>query len=345
MSVFNFIGLYLGYWLTLRGAIYWAIRNGHLKVLDFLLHYQSQGLAPQPFLLDEALIGECVEEIMPSVAALNGHDHIVNYFFQFPAVQNNVAAMTVAAECGRLDLVKRFLDSQAVQDSIAAFDNRALCMAASNGHLDVVKYLLEFTAVQASVAASDNKVLRKAASKGHLDVVKYLLKFTAVQDNVAVSGNQALCMAVLSGRVEVVAYLLKFKAVEDNVGACNNQALRFAARYGHIDIVDLLLVYQPECFSTILKSEFNSVSEEILNRRRSQIITAGLCANPDEIPFPPQVRAKFLSFGFPNLFSDNISDRTYQRTLRLLNIAENNNSELKRKRRDAGHQPNKRARQ
>ena len=68
----------------------------------------------------------------------------------------------------------------------------ALHMAAQAGRLDLVKYLLEKDGTKADIHANNDIALRKAAECGHLEVVKYLLEKDGEKANIHARGDDAL---------------------------------------------------------------------------------------------------------------------------------------------------------
>ena len=151
-------------------------------------------------------------------------------------------ALFDAARKGDLDAIKRLVEQKKV-DIKAKYNQgaTALHVAAQEGRLEVVKYLV----VQgASIEAKSDKgftALHMALMKGQLEVIKYLVDQGASIKAKSDDGTAALHVAVLAGQLEVVKYLIGQGA---SIEAKNNKgftALHAAAETGQLEAVKYLV--------------------------------------------------------------------------------------------------------
>ncbi|CAE7325157.1 unnamed protein product [Symbiodinium necroappetens] len=150
-------------------------------------------------------------------------------------------AMMRAAEDGRLDDVKDFVERGEDVNAKSKAGYTAMMWAASNGHLEVVKYLAE---QGADVDAKDDDgwtAMMWAAGNGHLEVVKYLAEQGADVDAKDDDGWTAMMLAASRGQLEVVKYLAEERGADvDAKDDGGNTAMMFAASRGQLEVVKYL---------------------------------------------------------------------------------------------------------
>jgi ankyrin repeat protein len=130
-----------------------------------------------------------------------------------------MTALDMAAERGRIEIVKKVLDSGANVNARTKTQTTALHYAAFEGHREVVKELL---ARGADVNARDdreNTALHVAASTGQVEVVKELLIRDAEVDARDKNQKTALCVAVERGGEARLRVLLLPQKMDVNIGA------------------------------------------------------------------------------------------------------------------------------
>ena len=109
------------------------------------------------------------------------------------------AALRLATKYGHFNLVKVLIEE--LGSDIHAENSFPLILAAEQGRLDIVKYFLDHGA---NIHTLDDAPLRHSAANGNIEMVKFLVEHGA---NIHARNDEALSMAKMFGRKEVVAYL------------------------------------------------------------------------------------------------------------------------------------------
>ncbi|KAG5999229.1 hypothetical protein E4U43_002196 [Claviceps pusilla] len=127
---------------------------------------------------------------------------LIGHLYRFNARHSGASGLIWAAECGRLDTLKR-----AVATGVRLLDLAVLPTAAKYGHKACVDFLLAMPGVDVNVQDADGSTAVATASKhGHVDVVKSLLAADAdLRTNY--DGLSPLHFAIADGHTEVVALL------------------------------------------------------------------------------------------------------------------------------------------
>jgi ankyrin repeat protein len=186
-----------------------AARDGHLKVVEFLLADKRMSLhhncCPYSSWFIQAILGALKE------AAAHGYFEIVKLFMadEKMADYHLSDALTVAAESGHAKIVELLLADKRVDPTYE--NNKALIYAIANGHFN---------------------------SYGHFEIVKLLLKDGIV--NPAADNNRAFTMASSQGHFEIVMLLLADKRV-DPTSDENSDAIKRASSDYYSHTVNLLL--------------------------------------------------------------------------------------------------------
>lgn len=131
-------------------------------------------------------------------AAKEGHAETVKALIlrgaDVNAKWNGETPLAVAANEGKLAVVKVLLDTPAVQQDkaqvgrdLASLHNRALWHAAGVGDLAMLNCLLAYPEVMNNVTAGNNTVLGVAKREGHQHIVDRLMQIDAVRDYVALA--------------------------------------------------------------------------------------------------------------------------------------------------------------
>lgn len=129
--------------------------------------------------------------------------------------ESGIAPLTLAAECGRLDMVHILLRAGVDPNWGGALT--PLEAAALEGHLDVAQTLIKASADVNRPVADGFTPLITAASSGHLDIVRLLLDAGAEPKVLDDEGESALGAAKKEGHKEVVR-LLEEKASNGHRG-------------------------------------------------------------------------------------------------------------------------------
>ena len=151
--------------------------------------------------------------------------------------------MSLACQQGRLDTVKKLLESGAHIDYRNKAGNTPLFEACRQGHIDVARYLLDQDAnIDAPTEINSDSALTWACTLGNEAIVELLLERRSDVEHRNKDGCTALIMAAFAGHVKVAAMLLDHGA-KTNVESDSNKdsPLTFACQNGHCDVVELLL--------------------------------------------------------------------------------------------------------
>lgn len=158
-------------------------------------------------------------------------------------------ALTIACYNGRLDVVKKLLNSGAAKEHRNSNDYTPLSVAALNGHVDVVELLLR---KGAEINARTNSKLgisplMLASMNGHTKVVKLLLQHGSdINAHIETNRNSALTLAAFQGRPEVVRLLADNRANLEWRSKNGLTPLMEAANGGFVEVGKILIEKQAD---------------------------------------------------------------------------------------------------
>lgn len=149
-----------------------------------------------------------------------------------------------AAEAGRMDVIKQFLDAGVDVNTVAEGDGTALIGACKGGHVDLVRYLIDRGADVNLASPGDGNPLINAAREGQLEIVQILLDAGADINEVVPGDENPIINAARYGH-EYVVNLLITRGADVNVRAYEGSelrtALKMARRGGYRDIEERLI--------------------------------------------------------------------------------------------------------
>lgn len=149
-----------------------------------------------------------------------------------------------AAEAGRMDIIKQFLDAGFDVNTVAEGDGTALIGASKGGHAELVRYLLERGADVNLASRGDGNPLINAAREGHLEIVRILLDAGANINEVVPGDENPLINAARYGRENIVKLLIE-RGADVNARAYEGDrvrtALHMAKKERHETIVRMLV--------------------------------------------------------------------------------------------------------
>ena len=213
-------------------GIYWAARNGHLRLL---LEAGADKDAASNF------GGTSLH-----VAAAEGHLDVVRLLLEARAdkdatTQRGLTAVLFAAAFGHLDVAQVLLDAGVDRDAPMLTGATALHAAAAFGHLAIVRLLLQGGADKDTAIPQEGlTAMHFAAENGHLHVVRFLVESGANKDAAKQNGATALHMAARYGRLDVVRLLLQAGADKDAAMEDGTTPLQTATQNGHLEVAELL---------------------------------------------------------------------------------------------------------
>jgi ankyrin repeat protein len=200
-----------------RTALWWAVRNGHKKIVERLLE-NPQVDVNKPSSESRTPLHE---------AAFHGHIEIASLLLKE----------------ARTDL--NYKDTIFDSDSLASTHHTPLYVATVQGHWKIVELLLKYAGVDVNSRTGDKRApLHAAAEHGRVDIVQLLLEHGGIE--LAPSqfdGATPLHLAAANGHKEVVEKLLTGSRFEEMVNMRNEQGaspLHAAAAGGHHTVVPLL---------------------------------------------------------------------------------------------------------
>ena len=154
---------------------------------------------------------------------------------------DGVTPLLLAAQNGRLEVVRLLLEKGAAVDARSNEGATPLIHAATKGRLEVVRLLLEKGAAVNAKGNDGLTPLIAAARKGHLEVVRLLLEKDAAVDAKDSNGLTPLMVAARDRNLEMVKLLLEKGAAVDAKDNKSVTPVMAAAENGHIEVVSLLL--------------------------------------------------------------------------------------------------------
>ena len=153
-------------------------------------------------------------------------------------------AMAEAAEQGRMDVIKQFLDAGFDVNTVAEGDGTALIGACKGGHVELVRYLIQRGADVNLASRGDGNPLINAAREGQLEIVQILLDAGANVNEVVPGDENPIINAARYGH-EYVVNLLITRGADVNVHAYEGTELRTALKMarlgGYRDIEERLI--------------------------------------------------------------------------------------------------------
>lgn len=173
-------------------------------------------------------------------------------------------AIYCAIHCGRLDIVKLFIEKLGCDPN--RLDDHyytPLHVASKHGKLQIVKYLINQCGPSPDMNSSDmnrTSILHDAAHFGRYQVVRYLLDVVKMNPNVVNNdGLTPLSVAAKEGHLNIVAYLLKLK---DTVlyDRQSRTPLFHAMEQGHLGIDKFLMSSYNACLYSFVAKLTRSFS-------------------------------------------------------------------------------------
>ncbi len=248
-----------------RTALYHAIENGYLNVVQYLIEgdkvdvhtkdgfgwslldkaaYNGQ-LATMKYLIREGYHLEADDIIdldFLNAVALNGYFSVVEYLVDELSVAKGISPLPTLwelAEKSHLGLVQYLVEYQ--YQSVDAQDSMGwtpLHSAAANGRLGIVQYLLNQGAHLNATNKAGDSPFDKAIQTDHLNVVKYLIEKQGLDVNIKNHLGQApLHVAAANGRLSIVQYLLSQGAHLNTTDNTGNLPLDKAIQTGRLNVV------------------------------------------------------------------------------------------------------------
>ncbi|XP_051154847.1 putative ankyrin repeat protein RF_0381 [Leptopilina boulardi] len=263
-----------------RTPLYYAVREGHLKVVKFLMKNGAKNVLTYKQFFD--VIGKCIEigrmDIleflnikeyisipMLYIAASNDRWEILEYLIEC-GVQINTdfdldTPLHGAAEYGHIDIVKYLIESGYSNNNVKNSNNKtALDLALLNNQLDVVKYFIENESMKIIKKIHLFEIVRC----GYLKLLKYLIDNGCGEINTKTDDNISLLhYSAYYGQLDILLYLLANDA-EVNIFTEEEKEtpLSCAIREGHTEIVKQLLKNGAEMIKVDINAE--NVKDEIL---------------------------------------------------------------------------------
>lgn len=214
-----------------------AIRNGHNKILQYLLDLKDEKM--DCFWQLEMFKSTCESGRLDTVKLLLSNNIQIE----------NIEPLSLACREGHLQVVKYILPLTIILPRVIQGDpniDKPLSLASDNDHLDVVKFLIEN-----GVVPSGKCILETPCYCGYYDVVKYLIKHGA---DVVSYENEPLINACRNGNIDIVQLLLEHGA---DVYAQEGKALFKASKYGYSNVVKLLIEYMKRATLTTVEQKLS----------------------------------------------------------------------------------------
>jgi ankyrin repeat protein len=188
-----------------------------------------------------------------------------------PVLQMSDEAFLKAAGEGRIESIRRAIESGIDVNAADAESLTALHLASLNGHIQIVKLLLEHQATINAQAVNSLTALHMAAYNGHSDIVKLLLEHDVKVDPRDGEGKTPLLHACTGPFAETVAILIDAGA---DVNAAESTEsftpLMMAAGLGETDVVEILLRNKAD--KTIKDEDDEMAIDHARNSGHAQII-------------------------------------------------------------------------
>ncbi|RDH39931.1 MAG: hypothetical protein CFE62_006395, partial [Candidatus Aquirickettsiella gammari] len=219
-----------------------AIKASHLHVVKYLINEQG---------LDVNTPNRLSGQIPLHLAATSGRLEIIKYLISQGAdlsAADNIGDSTMdkTIKAGHLHVVKYLINEQGLDVNTP---NRLsgqipLHLAADSGRLDIIRYLLDQGADLSTTDTISESPLDKAIKTNRLNTVSYLIEHQQMLDshqhmNVAL---MALFKAIRHAQLDIVKNLLK---TQNNLATASLGSdlhlLHYVVSFGHIEIIEYLL--------------------------------------------------------------------------------------------------------
>eukprot|EP01129_Flabellula_baltica_P003360 TRINITY_DN1313_c0_g1_i2.p1 TRINITY_DN1313_c0_g1~~TRINITY_DN1313_c0_g1_i2.p1 ORF type:complete len:396 (-),score=91.02 TRINITY_DN1313_c0_g1_i2:88-1275(-) len=178
------------------------------------------------------------------ISCRKGNLGVVDYLLNFERdiEEYYPVYLRTASCCGKLDLVKYFVEKGHELDFQDELGETPLMGACSYGHLDIVKYLIEKGASIDKVDDDGNTPLLQATSSRELEIMKYLLDKGANIEEHDYYGNTPLIKACRGGTLKIVKYLVESKGADmEAVNRDGETPLICASKNKHLRVITYLI--------------------------------------------------------------------------------------------------------
>ncbi|KAK7578136.1 hypothetical protein V9T40_010341 [Parthenolecanium corni] len=226
-----------------RCALVHAARNGHLKILAYLLTCDWVVDCAQR----EVELTEATQQALVA-AASQGHDQIVEYLLDTSAVDvdgqctlTGETALTIAAANGCHNTCTILINRGCRVAATNRKELSALMLAVKEGHWATTERLIQY---QATVNQTDNMgrtPLMMAAAEGHVAIIELLLDKGSDISTEDCEGMTALSWACLRGKVQAAQCLLDSGSDINCVNKVGRSPLDLAAFQGNPALTQLLI--------------------------------------------------------------------------------------------------------
>lgn len=153
-----------------------------------------------------------------------------------------VSPLLVAAQCGKLCLVKLLQEKGANESHVSLNGSTAVMQAAHFGHLHVVKHVVRINREMLEQANQHKTTpLMRACQENHLHVVKFLCEQGANVNRKNIQGMTALMLASQRGNAEVCKYLTQQGADLNAMTEQSSTSLVLACKRQHLHTVEVLV--------------------------------------------------------------------------------------------------------
>jgi ankyrin repeat protein len=184
-------------------------------------------------------------ESVITVAAENGRVEIMKLLLDKggEAIKRDdlVWAVDAAAKEGHLEIIKLFYDKKG--DVIIKENYWPFVFAAKNGHIDMVKFLFDkgFNNMNKPIGTNLTTPLMYVVNSPHIDIIRFLVEKGANPNIEDKAGETALEKAALAGNTKAVeCFIIKGTDI-NHKSRKGHTALMFASAKGHYDTAKFLI--------------------------------------------------------------------------------------------------------
>ena len=232
----------------MHGAMTTAAGQGHIEIVEFLLHQGANIGLLQSYSLYMQSRSQMVLWRLASplhAATASRHLNVVTLLVEHGAdvdLQDldETTALHIAVKKNSLEIVELLLHYNA-NPNLTGYDGGALRLAARHGHLNIAMQLIERKAILDLQDPLGRTPLHEAAENGHVKVVQYLCTRGADINTQSNGGWTPLYCAAANGHTEIAAYLVDEGADVNRPTNNGRAALHTAIINGHSEVARMLL--------------------------------------------------------------------------------------------------------
>lgn len=231
----------------IRNALFWAVRNGHVKVVELLLlNGDDIRFIYNQYLFQQSGQQRYQRQIM-NIAVSSGDIETINILIKYKADINYLNPLYTATKFGNIELVKHLISIKADIEPICnVIESGLLYNPIRYNDLDILQLLIQskvninhqypiaMHAYFRPILNDNMSYLKLAVQYSNFNCVKLLLDYKSLID------PKALLTTCINGNTDIARLLINVKTNVNTYNSDSNYIFK-AAEYNHPLIIELLI--------------------------------------------------------------------------------------------------------